>query len=106
MPFALSPWHILIVVAVLLLVFGPKRLPGMARSTGKRMKETKEAVVQAKDEMTAGLNEPGAADPVTTAAQAPPQPQEQAARTVVGDPEVQPVATPQPTPPSGGGAPR
>ncbi|MGW2636869.1 Sec-independent protein translocase subunit TatA [Streptomyces sp. NPDC001348] len=31
----LEPWHLLILVVVILLVFGSKKLPDMARSLGK-----------------------------------------------------------------------
>ena len=36
-----SPWHIAIFVLVVLLVFGPKRLPEMGRSLGKGLRELK-----------------------------------------------------------------
>jgi len=39
-----SPWHWLILVAVLLLLFGSKRLPEMGRSLGKGMREFKDSV--------------------------------------------------------------
>ncbi|MFE3139324.1 Sec-independent protein translocase subunit TatA [Streptomyces scopuliridis] len=32
---ALAPWHLLIVALVVILVFGSKKLPDMARSLGK-----------------------------------------------------------------------
>lgn len=35
---ALQPWHILILVLVVVLLFGAKRLPDAARSVGKSMK--------------------------------------------------------------------
>ncbi|MFE5828426.1 Sec-independent protein translocase subunit TatA [Streptomyces erythrochromogenes] len=35
---AVQPWHLLIVLAVCLLVFGSKKLPDMARSLGKSMR--------------------------------------------------------------------
>jgi sec-independent protein translocase protein TatA len=37
--FGLQPTHILIIVVVALLFFGPQRLPELARSLGKSMKE-------------------------------------------------------------------
>jgi len=40
----LSPWHIAILAIVLLLFFGPKRLPEMGRSLGKGMREFKDSV--------------------------------------------------------------
>ena len=35
MPFGIGVWELLILLLVLLLVFGPKRLPEMGRSLGK-----------------------------------------------------------------------
>ncbi|AGM06426.1 Sec-independent protein translocase subunit TatA [Amycolatopsis keratiniphila] len=35
---ALQPWHIIILVLVVVLLFGAKRLPDAARSIGKSMK--------------------------------------------------------------------
>ena len=40
----LSPWHIAIIVLVLLLVFGAKRLPELGRGIGHGMREFKDAV--------------------------------------------------------------
>jgi sec-independent protein translocase protein TatA len=37
-------WEILILFLVLLLIFGPKRLPGMGKSLGRGMREFKESV--------------------------------------------------------------
>ena len=39
-----SPWHWLVLVAVLLLLFGSKRLPEMGRSLGKGMREFRDSV--------------------------------------------------------------
>jgi sec-independent protein translocase protein TatA len=50
---ALKPWHILILVAVLVLLFGAKRLPDAARSLGRSLRiikaETKGLVDDDKD---------------------------------------------------------
>lgn len=40
----LSPWHIAILAVVLLLVFGPKKLPEMGRSLGKGVRELKDSI--------------------------------------------------------------
>ncbi len=40
----ISPWHIAIFALVVLLVFGPKRLPEMGRSLGKGMREFKDSI--------------------------------------------------------------
>lgn len=39
-----SPWHIAIFALVVLLVFGPKKLPEMGRSLGKGMRELKDGL--------------------------------------------------------------
>ena len=44
MPGLESPWHWLVLVAVLLLLFGAKRLPEMGRSLGTGMREFKRSV--------------------------------------------------------------
>ncbi len=48
-PFGISLWEILILLLVVLLVFGPKRLPEMGRSLGKGMREFKESISGSKD---------------------------------------------------------
>jgi sec-independent protein translocase protein TatA len=60
MPFGIGTGELVILLVVLLLVFGAKRLPEMGRSLGKGMREFKEGV--------AGGNEP----PVDEAATTPP----------------------------------
>jgi sec-independent protein translocase protein TatA len=36
-----SPWHLLLVVVVALLLFGPKKLPELGRSVGRMFREFK-----------------------------------------------------------------
>ena len=76
---ALKPWHILVLVAVLILLFGAKRLPDAARGLGRSMRilkaETKgltEDDVNAKGEVQSGRqplegqpNRPAQQPPVT-----------------------------------------
>lgn len=50
MPFGVSVWEILILLLVVLLVFGPKRLPEMGRSLGKGMREFKDSISGKDDE--------------------------------------------------------
>jgi sec-independent protein translocase protein TatA len=40
----IGPWEILILLVVILLVFGPKRLPEFGRSLGRGMREFKNSV--------------------------------------------------------------
>jgi sec-independent protein translocase protein TatA len=44
-------WEIALVVLVILLVFGPKRLPGIGRSLGKGMREFKDSVGETAKEL-------------------------------------------------------
>jgi TatA/E family protein of Tat protein translocase len=44
MPFGVSIWELMILLIVLLLIFGAKRLPEMGRSLGKGMREFKDSV--------------------------------------------------------------
>ncbi|MBO0774790.1 MAG: Sec-independent protein translocase subunit TatA [Actinobacteria bacterium] len=58
----LSPWHLLILAAVILVLFGAKKLPDSARSLGRAMRIFKSE--------TKGLRED---DSATDSAQAAPQ---------------------------------
>ena len=44
MPGWIGPWELAILLIVILLVFGPKRLPEMGRSLGKGMREFKDSI--------------------------------------------------------------
>jgi sec-independent protein translocase protein TatA len=76
MPFGIGIWELLILLLVLLLVFGPKRLPEMGRQLGKGMREFKESVSGSgkdddDDHMVHTVDEVAelpAADPATTSA--------------------------------------
>ena len=50
MPGWISPWELLLLLAVVLLVFGPKRLPEMGRSLGKGMREFKDSITGKDDD--------------------------------------------------------
>lgn len=64
MPFGISIWELLILLVVLLLIFGAKRLPEMGRSLGKGMREFKDGVTGVEDAVKA---------PTTTPTPTPPQ---------------------------------
>ncbi len=61
MPGWISPWELLILLLVVLLVFGPKRLPEMGRSLGKGLREFKSSISGKDDDDHQAL-------PVTTSA--------------------------------------
>ncbi|MEV6839038.1 Sec-independent protein translocase subunit TatA [Streptomyces sp. NPDC051133] len=53
---ALEPWHLLILVAVVVLIFGSKKLPDTARALGKSMRILKNETRAMKDD--GASNEP------------------------------------------------
>jgi sec-independent protein translocase protein TatA len=51
MPLGIAWWEILLILLLVLLVFGPKRLPEMGRSLGKGFREFKDSITgESKDE--------------------------------------------------------
>ena len=52
MPFGISIWELMILLIVLLLIFGAKRLPEMGRSLGKGMREFKDSVTGVEEAAT------------------------------------------------------
>ncbi len=50
MPGWIGPWEIAILLVIVLLVFGPKRLPEMGRSLGKGMREFKDSITGKDDD--------------------------------------------------------
>jgi sec-independent protein translocase protein TatA len=66
-----NPVHILFLLAVLLMVFGAKRLPEMGRGLGEGMRGFKDAVSgHARPEVTAMATEPSDETPVSPLTQA------------------------------------
>ena len=61
MPGWVSPWELLILLAFVLLLFGPKRLPEMGRSLGKGMREFKNSISGKDDEAVEPAELPPAA---------------------------------------------
>jgi len=43
-PFGIGPLELILVLAIVLLIFGPKRLPGLGRSLGAGMREFKDSI--------------------------------------------------------------
>ena len=75
MPFGIGIWELLILLLVLLLVFGPKRLPEMGRQLGKGMREFKDSVTGDSTDDEAPVALPPA-EPVVPAAPAAPEQRE------------------------------
>jgi sec-independent protein translocase protein TatA len=70
-PGPLSWWELAILLLLLLLIFGPKRLPEMGRSLGKGIREFKESITSTgnddEDEPVSALPPPEE-EPVATTA--------------------------------------
>ncbi len=67
MPFGLQPTHLIIILVVALLIFGPSRLPEIGRSFGKMLKEFQSATKEA----TQGFTEEVQAKPAVRTEAAP-----------------------------------
>jgi sec-independent protein translocase protein TatA len=63
MPGWIGPWELAILLLVILLVFGPKRLPEMGRSLGKSMREFKDSIGGKDEERPAELPPPAESTP-------------------------------------------
>ena len=81
MPLALfqsiGVWEILLLLLVLLLVFGPKRLPEMGRSLGRGMREFKDSITgqdAEQEEEAAALTQQSSVPATPTPEAAPAQP--------------------------------
>jgi sec-independent protein translocase protein TatA len=68
MPFGIGIWELLILLVIVLLVFGAKRLPEMGRQLGGGMREFKESVLGKGDERVDDMAEPPRAELPTPAA--------------------------------------
>ena len=79
--------ELFIVLAIVLLIFGPKRLPGLGRQLGRGMKEFKDSITDRHDRDD-DEDRPSLAAAATSAETAP----------AAGEPEPAPAATPAPAP--------
>jgi sec-independent protein translocase protein TatA len=84
----IGPLEIIIVLVIVLVIFGPKRLPELGRSMGRGMREFKDSVT--------GKDEDEKKPEITAAQQQPPQP-------AAAPPATEPAAPAAPTPDSTGG---
>ena len=91
-----SPWHLLIVAAVFLLLFGANKLPQMARSVGQSMR-----IFKAETRALSGEKDPGQLPP--TAATSSPSTETSQAQTSQAQTSQAPASQPhlQDKPPAG-----
>jgi sec-independent protein translocase protein TatA len=88
--FGLGQWEILLILLVVLLLFGAKRIPEMAQGLGKGIKEFRTAMRDVQQEVEISPNSPDAGPSIGgTVANQPPPP----AAAVADAPPAQP-ATP------------
>jgi sec-independent protein translocase protein TatA len=65
MPLGIGPLEIVIVLVIVLVIFGPKRLPDLGRSLGKGMREFKDSVSgKDQEELPAAEDKAEKPDPV------------------------------------------
>ena len=69
--FGMGHWEILIIVLVVLLVFGAKRIPEMAQGLGKGIKEFRKAMHDVQEEID--ISTPPPVSPNTIEPSTPPQ---------------------------------
>ena len=100
--FGLGFWEVLLILAVALLVFGPARLPGLARSLGRGLREFR----RASSDLQQAILSTDTPDPAP-----PPRagPADQAAQTPLpespGTPDAPGADSPAPAAPQGAGQP-
>lgn len=56
----LGIWELLIILVVVLLIFGPRRLPEMARGIGQSVREFRKGIRDMKDDFEAEAKDDGA----------------------------------------------
>ncbi len=61
--FGMGPWELLVIFVVILLLFGAKRLPEMAKGLGKGIREFKSAVKDTTSELKSSMDEETPAPP-------------------------------------------
>lgn len=80
----IGPLEIILVIVVLLVIFGPKRLPSLGKSLGTGMREFKDSI---SGDDKRGEQTDASAQPALTQAQADPHPAAQAAPAAESVPE-------------------
>lgn len=55
MPFGIGPLELIVVLLIVLVIFGPKRLPGLGKQLGTGIREFKDSVSGKDDDEQAGV---------------------------------------------------
>ena len=61
---ALEPWHIIVLVVVIAVLFGSRRLPDAARGLGRSMRIFKSEMQQMKDDTPPAGKRPASTEPL------------------------------------------
>jgi sec-independent protein translocase protein TatA len=96
----ISPWHIAILVVILLLAFGPKRLPELGSALGKTITGFKHGLAEAQDEIRSTNDQVSAPASIATSVMEPVA--TTASTTAVVEPSEHPISTPTLTMVDGG----
>lgn len=78
MPFGFHPAYLIILLAIVLIIFGPGKLPDLASGLGRSMREFRKASTDIQDELQNAIDRPAA--PASPAAEADKGPQAPAAK--------------------------
>jgi TatA/E family protein of Tat protein translocase len=89
---AIEPWHLIVILAVVLIVLGPKRLPEVGRSLGETIREFRKSTSESPEATPPGT---GAA-PTPAAAPAPAAPPPSPIALAAPAPAVAPIGPPPP----------
>jgi sec-independent protein translocase protein TatA len=49
---ALEPWHLILILAIVLIIFGPGKLPDIGKAMGKTIREFRQASNVTMDDLT------------------------------------------------------
>jgi len=53
--FGLQPWHLIVILAVALIIFGPSRLPEIGKAIGSSIREFRDAATTTQDAIRSGV---------------------------------------------------
>lgn len=98
---SLGPFEIIAILLVILLLFGAKRIPEIARGLGKGIREFKDATNDIKKELTVEVPPPRQVQPPTVS-----QTPQQTAYAPPADPASTTPPAPAPPPPADGQTPQ
>jgi sec-independent protein translocase protein TatA len=54
----IGPWELIAILAIVLIIFGPGKLPDVGKSLGKTIKEFRKASKETTDQVEEALKEP------------------------------------------------